>query len=123
MAADGSRFNFVGAAAVASGRVSADTALVPPDAVGDDAAVPLSGAQVANQVLLQVRQVPPCSSDSVTWAVTRKHGPVLKSEACRSLGREHPCQMRVGCRWHSCDPDVAPGEVMAGMQIKEGKGV
>ena len=80
MAADGSRFDFVGAAAVASGRVSADTALVPPDAVGDAAAVPLSGAQVANQVLLQVRQVPACSSGDVTWAVTPKHGAVLRPE-------------------------------------------
>ena len=66
MAADGSRFNFVGAAAVASGRVAADTALVPPDAVGDAAAVPLSGAQLANQVLLQVRLVSARSPGSVT---------------------------------------------------------
>ena len=80
MAADGSRFNFVGAAAVASGRVSADTALVPPDAVGDAAAVPLSGAQVANQVLLQVRPVPACSSGHVTGVTTRRHGPVLRPE-------------------------------------------
>lgn len=65
---------------MASGRVSADTALVPPDAVGDAAAVPLSGAQVANQVLLQVKLVPACSCDSVTMGTTHKHSPVLRPE-------------------------------------------
>ena len=114
MAADGSRFNFVGAAAVASGRVAADTALVPPDAVGDAAAVPLSGAQLANQVLLQVRLASACSSGSVTRGITRKHSPVLRLKFAAHW--EGPAHAR--CSWDAAgQPGVAPAEDRASMQI------
>lgn len=55
-ASNGSTFKFVGAAELLKGNVSADAALVPPDAVGDLSVEPLTPAQLANQVQLRARE-------------------------------------------------------------------
>lgn len=46
----------MGAAELLKGAVSADTALIPPDAVGDPGIEPLTPAQLANQVQLRARE-------------------------------------------------------------------
>ena len=55
-ARDGSTFKFVGATELVKGTVSKETALMPPDAVGDSEIEPLTPAQVANQVQLRARE-------------------------------------------------------------------
>ena len=55
-AQDGSAFKFVGAAELVKGTVATDTALVPPDAVGNSEVQPLTPAQLANQVQLRARE-------------------------------------------------------------------
>ena len=55
-ATNGSTFKFVGAAELLTGKGSADTALIPPDAVGDPNTEPLNPAQLANQVQLRARE-------------------------------------------------------------------
>ncbi len=55
-AQDGSAFKFVGAAELVKGSVTADMALMPPDAVGSSEVKPLTPAQLANQVQLRARE-------------------------------------------------------------------
>ncbi|DBA99385.1 TPA: hypothetical protein ACH3X3_011985 [Trebouxia sp. C0006] len=55
-AKDGSAFKFVGAAELVKGTVSADSALMPPDAAGSSDLTPLAPAQLANQVQLRARE-------------------------------------------------------------------
>ena len=55
-AQDGSAFKFVGAAELVKGSVTADMALMPPDAVGSSDIKPLTPAQLANQVQLRARE-------------------------------------------------------------------
>lgn len=55
-ASNGATFKFAGAAELLKGSIAADTALIPPDAIGDSAIEPLTPAQIANQVQLRARE-------------------------------------------------------------------